>query len=96
MDQHGHTRIYQTHIWQWKLFSMPRKLLGVKRTIFRLDWQAAISFVSKCQNLSQSNTEEWVSTHKEDHGGFVYFPGKSMAGERTDENGTVSIRSLEV
>ena len=27
----------------------------------------------------QSNTEEWVSVHKEDHGGFVYFPGKSMA-----------------
>ena len=58
-----------------------------------LDWQAAIDFVSKCQNLPESNPQEWVSSHEEDRGGFIYFPGNSMAGERTDENGSISLRS---
>ena len=58
-----------------------------------LDWQAAIDFVSKCQNLPESNPQQWVSSHEEDRGGFIYFPGNSMAGERTDENGSISLRS---
>ena len=44
-----------------------------------LDWDAAISFVTKCQNLPSTNSEKWVSKHKDDKGGFVYFPGSSMA-----------------
>ena len=43
-------------------------------TSIDLDWDAAISFVSKCQNLPSHNTEKWVSQHKDDRGGFVYFP----------------------
>ena len=89
----AHSDLSNTHLAMEALF-YAKKTLGTKEDDpFGLDWQAAISFVSKCQNLSQTNTEEWVSTHKEDRGGFVYFPGKSMAGERTDENGTVSLRS---
>ena len=59
---------------------------------FDLDWDAAISFVSKCQNLS-SNKEKWVSSHKDDRGGFIYFPGKSMAGERDITDGSIALRS---
>ena len=89
----AHSDLSNTHLAMEALF-YAKKTLGTKEDDpLGLDWQAAISFVSKCQNLSQTNTEEWVSTHKEDRGGFVYFPGKSMAGERTDENGTVSLRS---
>ena len=58
-----------------------------------LDWDAAISFVSKCQNLPQTNKEEWVSGHKDDRGGFVYFPGSSMAGERDNQDGFKALRS---
>ena len=58
-----------------------------------LDWDAAISFVSKCQNLSSTNKEQWVSEHNEDKGGFIYFPGSSMAGERERDDGSVALRS---
>ena len=57
-----------------------------------LDWDAAISFVSKCQNLPTTNSEKWVSDHPEDQGGFVYFPGSSMAGERESANGSIALR----
>ena len=89
----AHSDLSNTHIAMEALFYAKKTLGSKEGDPLGLDWQAAISFVSKCQNLPQSNTEEWVSVHKEDHGGFVYFPGKSMAGERTDENGTVSLRS---
>ena len=36
-----------------------------------LDWDAAISFVTKCQNLASTNSEKWVSKHKDDRGGFI-------------------------
>ena len=58
-----------------------------------LDWDAAISFVSKCQNLPSTNNEKWVSKDEDDLGGFVYFPGSSMAGERENANGSIALRS---
>ena len=58
-----------------------------------LDWDAAISFVTKCQNLPSTNREKWVSKHKDDKGGFVYFPGSSMAGERENSDGSTALRS---
>jgi len=48
---------------------------------YDLDWDAAIRFVERCQNLPGSNDQDWVSEDKADRGGFVYFPGKSMAEE---------------
>jgi squalene-hopene/tetraprenyl-beta-curcumene cyclase len=45
-----------------------------------LDWNAAIAFVSRCQNLSSTNSLPWVSEHAADQGGFVYYPGFSNAG----------------
>ena len=89
----AHSDLSNTHLAMEALFYAKKTVGSKEEDPLGLDWQAVISFVSKCQNLSQSNTKECVSTHKEDHGGFVYFPGKSMAGERTDENGTVSLRS---
>jgi squalene-hopene/tetraprenyl-beta-curcumene cyclase len=58
-----------------------------------LDWDAAIAFVQKCQNLPKTNKEKWVSKHEDDRGGFVYFPGSSMAGERELANGAKALRS---
>ena len=75
------------------LYYAKKSLPGKEGDQSDLDWQAAIDFVSKCQNLSETNPQSWVSSHEEDRGGFIYFPGNSMAGERNDGNGTVSLRS---
>lgn len=70
-----------------------RRLLGDKAQLTNdLDWQAAIQFLQNCQNLPTVNTQSWVSTDPKDKGGFVYYPGHSMAGGITN-NGRVSLRS---
>lgn len=46
-----------------------------------LDWEAAITFVSRTQNLPGSNDQDWVSEDERDRGGFIYFPGKSYVIE---------------
>lgn len=57
-----------------------------------LDWKAAIHFLQNCQNLSSANKQPWVSEEAGNRGGFVYYPGHSMAGE-TNLNGRVALRS---
>ena len=79
-------------ILQWKL-SFTKKTYKNNEQVIDLDWDAAIAFVSKCQNLPSTNNEKWVSGHPEDKGGFVYFPGSSMAGERENTNGSIALRS---
>lgn len=58
-----------------------------------LDWEAAIKFVSRCQNLTATNDEKWASDDPGNKGGFVYFPGDSKAGEETLDDGRVALRS---
>jgi len=59
-----------------------------------LNWEMAIEFVSRCQNRPASNKEEWAqNAKKEDVGGFIYFPGKSMSGEEKLANGKIALRS---
>ena len=58
-----------------------------------LNWQAAIRFVQRCQNLPGSNPEKWVSDDPQNKGGFIYSPGKSMAGETNLPSGRVALRS---
>ncbi|HEV8544132.1 MAG TPA: cycloartenol synthase [Verrucomicrobiae bacterium] len=57
-----------------------------------LNWKAAIHFLQNCQNLSAFNKQAWVSDDPQYKGGFVYYPGSSMAGE-TNINGRVALRS---
>lgn len=59
----------------------------------RLDWDAAVHFVENCQNLPSHNDQEWVSGDPRNRGGFVYFPGKSHAGEMELSDGRVALRS---
>jgi squalene-hopene/tetraprenyl-beta-curcumene cyclase len=47
----------------------------------KLDWNAAIQFIQRCQNLQSVNKASYVSTAADDQGGFMYFPGDSEAGE---------------
>jgi squalene-hopene/tetraprenyl-beta-curcumene cyclase len=59
-----------------------------------LNWQAAIKFLQNCQNLPGVNTQSWVSTDPKDKGGFVYYPGHSMAGGVTNQQtGRIALRS---
>lgn len=54
-----------------------------------LDWEAALAFVSRCQNLQATNDGEKVGND----GSFVYYPGNSKAGEAVDsETGRVALR----
>lgn len=59
-----------------------------------LNWAAVASFIQNCQNLSSHNSADWVSTDPKDRGGFVYYPGQSMAGGVTNAaTGRVALRS---
>jgi squalene-hopene/tetraprenyl-beta-curcumene cyclase len=49
-------------------------------------WTAMQSFLTKCQNLPETNKESYVSTKKEDGGGAIYRPNESKASPK----GTVS------
>ena len=89
----AHSDLSNTHLAMEALFYAKKSFQSKEGENLDLDWDAAISFVSKCQNLSSSNKEKWVSEHKEDKGGFVYFPGSSMAGERERKDGSIALRS---
>jgi squalene-hopene/tetraprenyl-beta-curcumene cyclase len=89
----AHSDLSNTHLAMEALFYAKKTLQTKESEDLDLDWDAAISFVSKCQNLSSTNQEKWVSTQKEDEGGFVYFPGSSMAGERERADGSIALRS---
>ncbi len=49
-----------------------------------LNWAAAIQFLQNCQNLPSHNRQPWVSDDPRNLGGFVYYPGHSMAGSETN------------
>ncbi len=58
-----------------------------------LDWDAAIQFVTRCQNLEESNDQEWASDDPANKGGFIYTPGQSKAGEQKLPDGRTALRS---
>jgi squalene-hopene/tetraprenyl-beta-curcumene cyclase len=59
-----------------------------------LNWAAAVQFLQNCQNLPSHNKQPWVSDKPGDRGGFVYYPGHSMAGGETNAaTGRVALRS---
>lgn len=73
-----------------KEFDTDKNLAGAKD----LNWSAAIRFIQSCQNLPGYNKEPWVSGDVANKGGFIYFPGHSMAGAETNATtGKVALRS---
>jgi squalene-hopene/tetraprenyl-beta-curcumene cyclase len=59
-----------------------------------LNWAAAIQFLQNCQNLPAYNKQTWASDDPKNKGGFVYYPGHSMAGGETNAaTGRVALRS---
>jgi squalene-hopene/tetraprenyl-beta-curcumene cyclase len=59
-----------------------------------LNWAAAVQFIQSCQNLPSHNRQPWVAGDPQNKGGFVYYPGQSMAGAETNATtGRVALRS---
>lgn len=59
-----------------------------------LDWAAAIQFLQNCQNLPAYNKQKWASDDATNKGGFIYYPGHSMAGGETNAaTGRIALRS---
>jgi squalene-hopene/tetraprenyl-beta-curcumene cyclase len=58
-----------------------------------LDWDAAVTFLSRCQNLEETNDQDWASNDPKNKGGFIYNTFESKAGEDKLENGRVALRS---
>ncbi len=57
-----------------------------------LAWKRALAFLSRCQNLPETNDQVWVASDPDNRGGFVYMPGESKAGE-IEQGGRKSLRS---
>jgi squalene-hopene/tetraprenyl-beta-curcumene cyclase len=58
-----------------------------------LDWDAAVKFLSRCQNLEQTNDQPWASNDPQNKGGFAYSPFESKAGDTTTPEGRKALRS---
>ncbi len=58
-----------------------------------LDWDAAAKFVSRCQNLEETNDQEWASNDPKNKGGFAYSPFESKAGDEKNPEGRTALRS---
>ncbi|MEP4076504.1 hypothetical protein [Haloferula sp.] len=58
-----------------------------------LNWDAALTFVSRCQNLEETNDREWASNDPKNKGGFVYGPNETKAGQEELPDGRVALRS---
>lgn len=65
---------------------------GEKQAGKKLNWDAAIGFVQRCQNLPE-NKDPWVSPEAEDRGGFFYQPGSTRGAEVTLPDGKKYFRS---
>jgi len=53
-----------------------------------LDWDSALTFISRCQNLDATNDQPNISND----GSFVYFPGNSKAGSQKNPDGSETLR----
>ena len=58
-----------------------------------LDWNAAITFLSRCQNLKATNDQEWATDDEKNKGGFIYSPMESKAGKENTADGRTALRS---
>ena len=61
----------------------------------KLMWERARKFLTRCQNLKETNDQDWVTDDKDEKGGFIYLPEKkeSKAGEKETAKGEKALRS---
>ncbi len=59
-----------------------------------LNWEAAIQFVQRIQNLPEFNNQAWVSDAPHNLGGFAYHPENTRAGTYVDGEEVVRFNSF--
>lgn len=94
-NKYSHSDLNNTLIALEALYHSKRLVTDTKIADTKdLDWQAAINFLQNCQNLPAVNAQPWVSGDAANKGGFIYYPGNSMAGGVTNSaTGRVALRS---
>lgn len=94
-NKYSHSDLNNTLVALEALYHSKRLVADTKLADTKdLDWAAAINFIQNCQNLPAFNKQPWVSGDPTNRGGFIYYPGNSMAGGVTNsETGRVALRS---
>ncbi|MBI5802044.1 MAG: cycloartenol synthase [Verrucomicrobia bacterium] len=94
-NKYSHSDLNNTLVALEALYHSKRLVADTKLADSKdLDWPAAIRFLQHCQNLPGSNPESWASGDATNKGGFIYYPGHSMAGGTTNsQTGRVALRS---
>ena len=54
----------------------------------QLNWDAALTFPSRRQNLAETNDQEWASDDTVNKGGVIYRPGESKGEDVVTKDGT--------
>jgi squalene-hopene/tetraprenyl-beta-curcumene cyclase len=86
--------LYYTDYLDREPFSAGSDPQAMKRT--KAMWTNLQTFLTKCQNLPETNTENYASKDPRDKGGFIYRPNESKAGTRNpdDVSGLISSGSM--
>lgn len=93
-SKNTHTDLSNTHL-AIEAIALSRKVIQDDRHGDQpdLDWNAALQFISRCQNLEETNDQPWASDDPANKGGFIYTPGESKAGEQQLPDGRTALRS---
>ncbi len=59
----------------------------------KLNYEAALTFLSRCQNLEETNDQQWASNDPVNKGGVIYAPGQSKGEDVITKDGRVALRS---
>ena len=94
----AHSDLSNTHLALEALYYAKRALADTpydESREFALDWDAAIEFVSRCQNSEKTvaTLGDWAGLREEDKGGFVYYPGDTKSEEIELPGGRTALRS---
>ncbi len=88
-----HSDMSNTHLALEAIYRSKSIALDTGSEQATLNWDAALNFITRCQNLTSTNDQAWASDNEQDKGGFVYFPGDSKAGKRALKDESTALRS---
>ncbi len=90
---YAHSDLSNTHLALQAIKASEFLVDGAASQQPKLDWDAALAFVSRCQNLPGTNDLTYASDDAENKGGFIYYPGGTKAGEVELPDGSIALRS---
>lgn len=83
-----HSDMSNTHLALHAIRTAETIMTETDQNTVQLDWEAAKTFISSCQNLESSNPLPEAGND----GSFVYFPGNSKAGSEKSPSGRETLR----